>query len=659
MNIDAVKAVATSVRTLSADGVQKANSGHPGLPMGVAELGALLYGEILHHNPADSKWLNRDRFVLSAGHGSMFLYSLLHLSGYDVTLDDLKNFRQLGSRTPGHPEYGYTDGVETTTGPLGAGFGNAVGMAAAEQMLGAKFNTGDRKIIDHYTYVLSGDGCMMEGVTSEAASLAGHLELGKLIVFYDANKISIEGSTELAFTEDVGKRFDAYGWQTLSGDAYDIPGIMDLVSKAKADTARPTLIKLTSVIGKGSPNKAGSHDVHGAPLGGDEIVEMRKNLGVPEDKDFFIHPDALPYFQEKRKLWKENYETWKKDFAAWAQENPELKKEFDQFFSENPDYAHSVELPDFKIGDKMATRAASGKVLNAIAKSVPNLVGGSADLAPSNKTAMADYGDFTKENRGGRNFHFGVREHAMGAVCNGIALYGGFRPYCGTFLVFADYMRPTIRLAALMKVPVIYVFTHDSIYVGEDGPTHQPVEHLESLRVIPHMVTLRPGDAQETAIAWLLALERKDGPTALALTRQGLEVYEKADKDWMHTVARGAYIVKDTEGTPDIVVVATGSEVTLALEAVKQVTDKKIRVVSMLSREIFKAQDKAFKEKILPPGVKTFVAEAGVTGGWEGIASTPECVLGLNRFGESGPAAKVAEHLGITPENFASMIRNN
>ncbi|TFG61803.1 MAG: transketolase [Spirochaetales bacterium] len=655
MNKKALEAVALSIRSLAMDGVQKANSGHPGLPMGVAEFGALLYGEVMKHHPGDSKWIDRDRFVLSAGHGSMFLYSLLHLAGYKVSLEDLKNFRQLGSRTPGHPEYGWTDGVETTTGPLGAGFSNAVGMAIAESMLAAKFNTPARKIIDHFTYVLSSDGCMMEGISSEAASLAGHLALGKLIVFYDSNKITIEGSTELAFTEDTGARFAAYGWQVLNGDAYNLVQMADLVNQAKAETGRPSIIILTSVIGKGSPNKAGSHDVHGAPLGAEEIAATRKNLGIPDGAEFFIHPEAKSYFADKKAQWEKAYKSWKETFSAWAKENPDLKKEFDIFTAETPDFSGLV-MPDFKIGDKMATRSASGKSLQAAAKAVPNLVGGSADLAPSNNTALPDYGDYNAQNRSGRTLHFGVREHAMGGVVNGICLHGGLRPFCATFLVFADYMRPAIRLAAIMKLPIIYVFTHDSIFVGEDGPTHQPVEHIASLRVIPNVVVLRPGDAQETAAAWKMALSRTDGPTVLALTRQNLEVYAKTDKDWMNTITKGAYVVQDG-GDPDVVVVASGSEVELAIKAAAKVKDRKIRIVSMLSMELFLKQDKSFWGEIIPPGVRTITAEAGVTFGWTRIASSSRDILGLDRFGESGPAAKVAEHLGITVEALASLIQ--
>ena len=453
MNKQAITAVANSVRTLAVDQVQSAKSGHPGLPLGCAELGALLYGEIMNHNPADSSWINRDRFVLSAGHGSTFLYALLHLSGYKLSIEDLKGFRQLGTLTPGHPEYGWTDGVETTTGPLGAGFSNAVGMAIAEEMLAAKFNTGKRKIIDHYTYALSGDGCMMEGITSEAASLAGHLGLGKLIVFYDDNGITIEGSTELAFTENVAARYEAYGWQVLKGDAYDLDGIVKLVEEAKSVKDKPSFIVLKSIIGKGSPNLAGTHKVHGAPLGDEERKLMRESLGIPVDQDFYVFPEAYKYFEEKRKEQAANYDAWKKDFASWQGENPELAKLWDRFMSGAALSIDDADMPQFEIGESVATRIASGKSLVSSCAAVPNLVGGSADLAPSNNTVVPDNGDFSRKDRAGRTLHFGIREHAMGGVTNGIVLHGGLRGYCATFLVFADYMRPTVRLAAIMKIP--------------------------------------------------------------------------------------------------------------------------------------------------------------------------------------------------------------
>ena len=655
MNKQAITAVANSVRTLAVDQVQAAKSGHPGLPMGCAELGALLYGEIMNHNPADSSWINRDRFVLSAGHGSTFLYALLHLSGYKLSIEDLKGFRQLETLTPGHPEYGWTDGVETTTGPLGAGFSNAVGMAIAEEMLAAKFNTDKRTIIDHYTYALSGDGCMMEGITSEAASLAGHLGLGKLIVFYDDNGITIEGSTELAFTEDTAARYEAYGWQVLRGDAYDLDGIMKLVEEAKSVKDKPAFIVLKSIIGKGSPNLAGTHKVHGAPLGDEERALMRESLGIPVDQDFYVFPEAYKYFEEKRKEQAANYDAWKKEFAAWQSENADIAKLWDKFMSDEVVSIDDAAMPAFEIGDALATRQASGKSLVSACAAVPNLVGGSADLAPSNNTVVPDNGDFSREDRAGRTLHFGIREHAMGGVANGIVLHGGLRSYCATFLVFADYMRPTVRLAAIMKVPTTFIFTHDSIYVGEDGPTHQAVEQVESLRLIPNNVMLRPGDAQETAVAWQMAVERKDGPVCMAYTRQGIKVYEKADSNWKQNMRRGAYIVKDASGTPDVTVVATGSEVSLALEALA-FTDKKVRVVSMPSRELFEAQDKAFKASLIPEGGRVVVAECGVSAGWRGLASSEDDILAVDVFGESGKYTDVAKKFGFTAENLAAII---
>ena len=655
MNKQAITAVANSVRTLAVDQVQAAKSGHPGLPMGCAELGALLYGEIMNHNPADSGWINRDRFVLSAGHGSTFLYALLHLSGYKLSIEDLKGFRQLGTLTPGHPEYGWTDGVETTTGPLGAGFSNAVGMAIAEEMLAAKFNTDKRKVIDHYTYALSGDGCMMEGITSEAASLAGHLGLGKLIVFYDDNGITIEGSTELAFTEDTAARYEAYGWQVLRGDAYDLEGIVKLVEEAKSVKDKPAFIVLKSIIGKGSPNLAGTHKVHGAPLGDEERALMRESLGIPVDQDFYVFPEAYKYFEEKRKEQASVYDAWKKEFASWQGENPELAKLWDKFMSDEVISIDDAAMPAFEIGDAPATRQASGKSLVSACAAVPNLVGGSADLAPSNNTVVPDNGDFSRADRAGRTLHFGIREHAMGGITNGIVLHGGLRGYCATFLVFADYMRPTVRLAAIMKIPTTFIFTHDSIYVGEDGPTHQAVEQVESLRIIPNNIMLRPGDAQETAVAWQMAVERKDGPVCMAYTRQGIKIYEKADANWKQNMRKGAYLVKDCEGRPDVTVVATGSEVSLAVEAAA-LTDKKVRIVSMPSRELFEAQDKAFKASLIPEGGRVVVAECGVSAGWRGIASSEDDILAVDVFGESGKYTDVAKKFGFTAENLAAII---
>ena len=653
MNLEGVKAAALSIRSLSMDQVQAANSGHPGLPMGCAELGALLYGDVLKHNPKEPKWIDRDRFVLSAGHGSAFIYSLLHLSGYNLPLAELKRFRQMGSLTPGHPELNHTEGVETTTGPLGAGFSNAVGMAVAETFLADKFNTSDAAVIDHYTYSLAGDGCMMEGLTSESASLAGHLGLGKLIVFYDSNKITIEGSTELAFTENVKLRYQAYNWQTLEGDMHNPEDIAKLINQAKEETAKPTIIILKSIIGKGSPNREGTAGIHGAPLGDEEIVLTRKNLGIPVDESFYIHPEAVKYFDEKKSTAGSNYTKWMELFTAWSKKNPELKKEWDLFFSTDTDLSN-VQWPEFKIGDSAATRKISGAAIKALSNAVPNLIGGSADLAPSNNTAM-DHGDYSISNRGGRTLHFGVREHAMGGVANGLLLHGGLRAFCATFMVFADYMRPTVRLAALMGLPTIFIFTHDSVFVGEDGPTHQPVEHLASLRIIPGLTVLRPADAEETVEAWKMAMENTTGPTVLALTRQNLTVFAKDDSRWKETIRKGAYIAADCNGKPDVVVVATGSEVNLAVDAAKA-SDKNIRVVSMISRETFIVQDKAFKKNLIPADTRTVVVEAGVRSGWGGIATSADDLLTIDTFGISAPAADVKQHFGLNVENLVKII---
>jgi transketolase len=655
MDKKSIDAIALSVRSLTMDAVQKANSGHPGMPMGVAELGALLYGEILKLNPNVPDWIDRDRFVLSAGHGSMLLYSLLYMAGYDISLEDIKGFRQLGSKTAGHPEYGLASGIETTTGPLGQGLANAVGMAMAEKMLAVRFNTQNHTVIDHYTYVIAGDGCMMEGVASEAASLAGHLGLGKLIVFYDSNRISIEGSTALSFTEDVAARFRAYGWHVQEGDAYDTDGILSMAREAKRVDDRPSLIVLASTIARGSVNMAGSHQTHGAPLGEDEVKATKKALGIPQGDSFYVHPDAFAFFDKRRKEWDSVYSSWKVEFDQWAKENTELYEEWQRYFGEvNVD---DLDFPQFGVGDRIATRSAGGKILNAVAEAVPNLVGGAADLAPSTKTSLSGMGDFQRESYGGKNFHFGVREHGMGAIVNGIALHGGFRPFCSTFFVFTDYMRPPIRLAAMMKLPVIYVFTHDSIFVGEDGPTHQPVEHLAAMRAIPNLLVLRPADAEETVMAWKIALQNRSGPTALVLTRQNLEVFSKQDKSWKENIRKGAYIVCDTDGEPDVVVVATGSEVSLALGAVQGMKDSGVRVVSMISRELFLDQSQEFRDTLIPPGVKRLVIEAGVSFGWEGIAGADGSIIAVDRFGESGPAKDVSQHLGLGVQSVVEEIK--
>lgn len=655
MNMKGLAAVAQTVRALSMDGVQKANSGHPGMPMGCAELGALLYGELLKQDPDNPDWADRDRFVLSAGHGSMFLYSLLHLAGYDLKLDELKNFRQLHSRTAGHPEYGTIPGIETTTGPLGAGFSNAVGMAAAEKMLAARFNTAEHAIVDHNTYALSGDGCLQEGLSSEAASLAGHLGLGKLIVFYDSNRITIEGDTDLSFSEDVLQRFRAYGWQTLEGDMYDMAGTAELVAQAKADTSRPTLIKLNSTIGKGAPNLQGSHNSHGAPLGEDEIAAARKELGIPADTAFYVNPEAVAHMKSAKEKGQARHKKWLELFAAWEKENPALKDEWDRFHTGTID-GKTVNMPVYETGSKTATRAASGKALNAIAGAAPFLVGGSADLAPSNKTDIKEGGDFLKDSPAGRNMHFGIREHAMGGIVNGMVLHGGLRAFGATFLVFADYMRPALRLSALMGIPSIWVFTHDSIYVGEDGPTHQPVEHIESLRIIPNLQVLRPADGEETNAAWLTAMETTDRPTALLFSRQGLPCLKKDDPQWEDNYRKGGYIVKDCKGTPDVTILATGSEVSLAVEAAENIDGRQLRVVSIGDRRRFLSQPQAWRAKIVPPESRIMAVEAGVGSGWAALGAAPEDILSLDRFGESGPGAAVAQYLGLTADSLAAKI---
>jgi transketolase len=656
MQTKGIQSAAAAVRVLTMDAVQKANSGHPGLPMGCAELGVLLYGEILKHNPEDPQWIDRDRFVLSAGHGSMLLYSLLHLSGYPLAMEDLKNFRQMGSKTPGHPEYGQTVGVETTTGPLGQGVANAVGMAIAERMLAAAFNTDKNKVIDHHTYVLAGDGDLMEGVSGEASSLAGHLGLGKLIVFYDSNRITIEGSTDLAFSEDVCKRYEAYGWQTLEGDAYDIQGILKLVEKAKGEGSRPTLILLHSTIAKGAPNKAGSHETHGAPLGQEEISAAKKAMDIP-DEPFHIPEQAGEYFQSRRENWKGAYENWREVFEGWSRENPEKRKVWDRHFAVVD--LGGASFPEFKVGEAMATRKASGAVLNSIAEALPQLVGGSADLAPSNNTLLKGFASFQADSPAGRNMHFGIREHAMGAMVNGLALHGGFRPYCATFMVFSDYMRPSIRLAALMGLPVIYVFTHDSVFVGEDGPTHEPVEHLAALRAIPKLLVLRPADAQETAQAWRMALQRSDGPTALSLTRQNLTVFEKEDRQWREHCAHGAYIASEAAGDPTMVLVASGSEVNLALDAKAALAaaGEGIRVVSVLSRELFLKAPSEYRSKLIPDTATRVLLESGVAQGWAEVVGRDALMITIEDFGESAPAAKIAEHLGFTAQAVVDRIK--
>ncbi len=649
--------IANVVRGLSADAVEKANSGHPGLPIGCADIGALLYGEVLKYDPEKPDWPNRDRFVLSAGHGSMLLYSLLHLAGFNVSLDDLKNFRQLHSKTPGHPEYGYTEGVETTTGPLGQGFANAVGMAIAEEMLAARFNTAEEKIVDHYTYTLMGDGCMMEGVVAEAASLAGHLGLGKLIAIYDDNEISIEGGTDLAFTENVGARFKAYNWHVVEDvDGHDFNALRKAIEEAKSVTDKPSLIIARTRIAYGAPTKEGTADSHGAPLGKEEIRGLKENIGLPLDEEFYVSEEVKEFFVRRREELKKVREEWEEKFEKWAKKNPELKEEWDNAFALKLPADFREKVMSMDIASPIASRASSGKVLNGIADLVEYLVGGSADLAPSTKTYLDKYGDIQKDNFAGRNFRFGIREHAMGSIVNGIMAHKGFRPFCATFLVFSDYMRPSIRMAALMKLPVIYVFTHDSFYVGEDGPTHQPIEHVEALRLIPGLKVLRPADAEETKAAWVKAMENTEGPTALILTRQNLPLIGEGNV--LEGVNKGAYVVK-ANANPDVVMMASGSEVSLALDAaaILEGKGKGCRVISVPERNDFIAQGAAYVKE-LTGDYEQFkvVVEAGTASGWYRLLGKNYHVVSVETYGESGPADEVADYLGFTAEKVAAEI---
>jgi transketolase len=647
-----------TIRTLAMDAVEKAKSGHPGAPMGLAAAAYVLWTRYLRHNPANPQWPDRDRFVLSGGHASMLLYSLLHLTGYDVSLDDIKAFRQWGSKTPGHPEYGHTPGVETTTGPLGQGFANAVGMAMAERHLAARFNTADAAIVDHYTYAMCGDGDLMEGISAEAASLAGHLGLGRLIVLYDDNQISIEGPTDIAFTEDVEQRFEAYGWQVQKvADGNDTAAITAAIEAARQEADRPSIIMLRTEIAFGSPNKQGTADAHGAPLGEEEVCLTKKCLGCPDDAFFCIHPDVQTRFRECLDRGGALEAEWKQTFDDFRRHQPEAAAEWQTFVDGRLPAEWSSRLPAFSPQDgPVATRAASGIVLNALAQQITNLIGGSADLAPSNKTFLNGVPEFQKTSYAGRNIRFGVREHAMTAIMSGMMLHRGLRPYGGTFLVFADYMRPAIRLAALMGLPVIYVFTHDSIAVGEDGPTHQPVEHLASLRSIPGLTVIRPADATETAEAWRQALLSQDHPVALALTRQKLPILDRQKLPPAEDLAKGAYILADTDGQPDIIVIASGSEVHLALEAAESLSRSKgigVRVVSMPSWELFEAAPADYRAKVLPPEVKTRLAvEAGLPMGWERYVLGPDRVIGVDTFGASAPGPVVQAEYGLTVDHI-------
>ena len=643
-----------TIRVLSFECVERAKSGHPGLPMGCADFAYTLFTKVLKFNPNNVEWADRDRFVLSAGHGSMLIYSMLHLCGYPVPLEELKNFRQLDSMTPGHPEYGDTPGVETTTGPLGAGVSNAVGLALGEALLAARYNTAEHKIVDHYTYALVSDGDLMEGISHEAASMAGHLGLGKLVFFYDDNSITIEGDTELALSDDAGKRFESYGWHVQKIDGHDRAAIESALGAAKAETDRPSIIIGKTTIGFGSPNKAGTGGVHGSPLRGDECELTKKELGW-DYPECTVPEEVKPVFAAPGEAGATKNSEWDALLADYREKNPELAAEWDRTQAGELPANWRDALPRFTAEDgKIATRAASGNVINAIADTIPELIGGSADLAPSNNTMVKGQPSVTKSDMGGRNIHFGIREHAMGGVMNGMSLHGGIRPYGGTFAVFSDYMRPSVRLAAIMKQPAIYVWTHDSIFLGEDGPTHQPVEHLAALRAMPNLWIFRPAEANETAAAWAAALERKDGPTALLLTRQGLPIYDDAGLG--HGAEKGAYILdkEDGDGAPDIILIATGSEVSITREAAKTLSGKGVRarVVSMPCWELFEEQDAEYKESVLPATVtKRLAVEAGSSFGWERYVGAEGAVQGIDgRFGASAPIAELAEKFGYTAE---------
>ncbi|MEJ2503600.1 MAG: transketolase, partial [Gemmatimonadota bacterium] len=632
-----------TIRTLSMDGVQAANSGHPGTPMALAPLTYVIWRNHLRHDPSDPSWPDRDRFVLSAGHASMLLYSMLHLSGYDLPLQELRDFRQWGSKTPGHPEHGLTPGVETTTGPLGQGFSNAVGMAMAERHLAAVYNRPDHEIIDHHTYVVCSDGDLMEGVASEAASLAGHLKLGKLIAFWDDNRITIEGDTDLAFSEDVEARFAAYGWHTARvEDGNDLEAIDAAIRGAQQDD-RPSLIAVRTVIGYGSPAKAGTADAHGSPLGAEEVIATKRNLGWPTEEPFYVPDSVRSHMGEAREIGRDRHAAWRERWAAYAAAYPELAARLDAARAHALPDGWDAELPSWSADDKpMATRKASSAVLNALAGKVPWLVGGSADLAPSTNTIMDGAGHFQADSPAGRNLHYGVREHGMGAVMNGMALHGGVRPYGATFLIFSDYMRPAIRLAALMEQPTLYVFTHDSVGLGEDGPTHQPIEQLAALRAIPGLVDLRPADANETREAWRVALEHADGPVFLALTRQGLPHLDRERLAPADGVRRGAYVLADAEGgDPEVILIATGSEVQVAVEARDRLASEGVRarVVSMPSWTLFARQPRSYRDEVLPPAIRARVAvEAAGTFGWHRWVGSDGAVVGISRFGASAPA---------------------
>lgn len=665
LSVEQLTLVANTVRMLSVQAIEAARSGHPGMPLGMADLGAVLWLKYLKVNPEHPDWLNRDRFVLSNGHGSMYLYSFLHLLGFDLSIDEIKRFRQLNSKTPGHPEFGITPGVESTTGPLGQGLANAVGMAIAQKLLANRYNTPNHKIIDHRIWCMVGDGCLMEGISAEACSLAGHLGLNNLIVIYDDNQISIAGSTKLAFSENVQARFEACNWRTLKVDGHDYEAVDKVLAQALMPSGQPTLILAQTIIGKGSPNKAATADCHGAPLGEKEAALTAQTLSWPSDKTFFVPPSVQDLFAERRAEMNAAYNSWTGTYAEWSKANPELALELSSRLShvmpDDLDEKLLLSVQSFLNNKPVATRRPSANILQAAAGVLPALVGGSADLEPSTLTVIRDSSSIAAEQFSGRNLHFGVREHAMGGVMNGLAYYGGFLPFGSTFLSFADYMRPAIRMAALANLHCLFIFTHDSIFVGEDGPTHQPIEHVSSLRMIPNLWVMRPGDAVETAVCYGLALKRVDGPTALILSRQD---FPQTNQDFSQTklIARGAYtIYQNSESSPELVIIGTGSEVPLALEAGKQLAKGlKVRVVSLPCWNLFSRWTKQEKEELIPRNARKVVIEAGSTFGWlETLQANPEStlLLGINDFGLSAPSSVLASHFGFTSDMVLSKIR--
>ena len=652
-----------TIRTLAIDAVQKAESGHPGLPLGAAPMAYVLWQKHLKHNPRDPEWPDRDRFVLSAGHGCMLLYCLLHLTGYDLTMEDLKSFRQWGSRTPGHPEWLLTPGVEATTGPLGQGTANAIGMAIAERALAARFNRPGHDIVNHRTFAIVSDGDLMEGISGEASSLAGHLRLGKLTFLYDSNQVSLDGPTSMAFTEDVGRRYEAYGWQVLrvADGNTDLDAIDEALEEAKLEQSRPTIIIVRTTLGFGSPNKAGTSEAHGSPLGKEEVVLTKKALGWEWKEPFFVPPEALEHFHTAIGRGREEQGNWESRFSMYEREFPELASEWRRRARGTLPDGWDADLPVFKAGEKEATRTAAGKVENVIAARLPELIGGDADLGVSTNTPLKEGGNFDGQTGAGRNFHFGVREHAMAGIANGMAYHGGVRPFVATFFCFSDYMRPSVRLAALNELPVIFVWTHDSIGLGEDGPTHQPVEHLMSLRAMPGFTLIRPADANEAREAWRTAVRHGDGPVGLVLSRQKLPVFDREKLAPAEGVSRGAYVLAEASRAPArLVLIATGSEVALALQARERLEGEGIptRVVSMPSWELFDRQPREYREQVLPRAIPARLAvEAGVSIGWKRYVGDGGDCVGLDRYGASAPGETVLKELGFSVENVVKRAK--